>query len=83
MEPATRSRALLSSRSRFPRVRLPSGFPSDRKAEVSEPVESRRLSQYGAWRSVNIGKCRTLRVSKREPVRMAVAAMARSAPSMV
>ena len=40
-------------------------------------------SQYGAWRPVNMGKCRTLSVSKREPVRMAVAAIARSALSMV
>lgn len=40
-------------------------------------------SQYGACRSGNIGKCRTLRVSNRDPVRMAVAAIARSAPSIV
>ena len=38
--------------------------------------------QYGARRPENIGKCRTFRVSNREPVRMAVAAMARSALSM-
>jgi hypothetical protein len=40
------------------------------------------LGQYGGRRSVHIGKCRTLRVSNREFVRMAVAAMAKSAPSI-
>jgi hypothetical protein len=46
-------------------------------------VQDRSNLQYGGWRSVNIGKCRTLRVSKRDPLRMAVAAIARSALSIV
>ncbi len=39
--------------------------------------------QYGGRRSENIGKWRTFRVSKRDPLRMAVAAIARSALSIV
>ena len=42
-----------------------------------------RQRQYGARSSANIGKCRVLRVSSREPPWMAVAAIARPAPSML
>ncbi len=52
------------------------------RAHIPAPCLSTE-SQYGAWRPVIIGKCLTLSVSKREPVRIAVAAIARSALSIV
>lgn len=52
-----------------------------RRVANEQPAAMR--SQYGGRRSASMGKCLTLHVSSRAPLRMAVAAMARSAPSMV